>query len=53
MYHVLQRWEEELAQMVLTAFEGWKLELLVSSGSSYSCGSEDQAACLSGFQGVA
>lgn len=53
MYHVLQRREEELAQVVLMAVEGRKLELLVSSGSSYSCGSEDQATCISGFHGAA
>lgn len=32
--------------MVFMAFEGWKVEQLVSSGSSCRHGSEDQAKCL-------
>lgn len=47
VYRVLQCREEELVWMRLMAFEGWKLEQLVSSGSSYGYRSEDQAKCFS------
>ncbi|XP_066539592.1 BTB/POZ domain-containing protein KCTD5 isoform X2 [Hoplias malabaricus] len=46
VYRVLQCQEEELTQMVSTMSDGWKFEQLVSIGSSYNYGSEDQAEFL-------
>ncbi|KAG9342920.1 hypothetical protein JZ751_015136 [Albula glossodonta] len=38
--------EEELTQMVSTMSDGWKFEQLISIGSSYNYGNEDQAEFL-------
>ncbi|XP_044159745.1 BTB/POZ domain-containing protein KCTD5 isoform X2 [Bufo gargarizans] len=46
VYRVLQCQEEELTQMVSTMSDGWKFEQLVSIGSSYNYGNEDQAEFL-------
>ncbi|XP_007454129.1 PREDICTED: BTB/POZ domain-containing protein KCTD17 isoform X1 [Lipotes vexillifer] len=46
VYRVLQCQEEELTQMVSTMSDGWRFEQLVSIGSSYNYGSEDQAEFL-------
>ncbi|XP_029418575.1 BTB/POZ domain-containing protein KCTD2 isoform X1 [Nannospalax galili] len=46
VYRVLQCQEEELTQMVSTMSDGWKFEQLISIGSSYNYGSEDQAEFL-------
>lgn len=46
VYRVLQCQEEELTQMVSTMSDGWKFEQLVSIGTSYNYGSEDQAEFL-------
>ncbi|KAE8576858.1 hypothetical protein XENTR_v10004351 [Xenopus tropicalis] len=46
VYRVLQCQEEELTQMVSTMSDGWKFEQLISIGSSYNYGNEDQAEFL-------
>ncbi|KAK3551517.1 hypothetical protein QTP70_017357 [Hemibagrus guttatus] len=46
VYRVLQCQEEELTQMVSTMSDGWRFEQLVSIGSSYNYGSEDQSEFL-------
>ncbi|XP_024242589.1 BTB/POZ domain-containing protein KCTD5 isoform X3 [Oncorhynchus tshawytscha] len=46
VYRVLQCQEEELTQMVSTMSDGWKFEQLVSIGSSYNYGNEDQSEFL-------
>ncbi|XP_006865279.1 PREDICTED: BTB/POZ domain-containing protein KCTD17 isoform X3 [Chrysochloris asiatica] len=46
VYRVLQCQEEELTQMVSTMSDGWRFEQLVTIGSSYNYGSEDQAEFL-------
>ncbi|GAB1297054.1 BTB/POZ domain-containing protein KCTD2 [Apodemus speciosus] len=47
VYRVLQCQEEELTQMVSTMSDGWKFEqVLISIGSSYNYGNEDQAEFL-------
>lgn len=46
VYHVLQCQEEELTQMVSTMSDSQKFEQLVSIGSSYNYGNEDQAKFL-------
>ncbi|XP_055235985.1 BTB/POZ domain-containing protein KCTD5-like [Gorilla gorilla gorilla] len=46
VYHVLQCQEEELTQVVSTMSDSWKFEQLVSNGSSYNYGNEDQAKFL-------
>ncbi|MGH0118536.1 UNVERIFIED_CONTAM: hypothetical protein FKN15_015214 [Acipenser sinensis] len=38
--------EEELTQMISTMSDGWKFEQLISIGSSYNYGNEDQAEFL-------
>uniref|UniRef100_H0XPU8 Potassium channel tetramerisation-type BTB domain-containing protein n=1 Tax=Otolemur garnettii TaxID=30611 RepID=H0XPU8_OTOGA len=46
VYKVLQCQEEEFTQMVSTMSDGWKFEQLISIGSSYNYGNEDQAEFL-------
>ncbi|XP_020309185.1 BTB/POZ domain-containing protein KCTD2 [Oncorhynchus kisutch] len=46
VYRVLQCQEEELTQMVSTMSDGWNFEQLISIGSSYNYGNEDQAEFL-------
>ncbi|XP_064170188.1 BTB/POZ domain-containing protein KCTD5-like [Anguilla rostrata] len=46
VYRVLQCQEEELTQMVSTMSDGWRFEQLISIGSSYNYGNEDQAEFL-------
>ncbi|XP_041076883.1 BTB/POZ domain-containing protein KCTD2 [Polyodon spathula] len=46
VYRVLQCQEEELTQMISTMSDGWKFEQLISIGSSYNYGNEDQAEFL-------
>lgn len=46
VYRVLQCSEDELTQMVSTMSDGWKFEQLVSIGSQYNYGNEDQAEFL-------
>ncbi|XP_039256739.1 BTB/POZ domain-containing protein KCTD5-like [Styela clava] len=46
VYRVLQCSEAELTQMVSTMSDGWKFEQLVSVGSQYTYGNEDQAEFL-------
>ncbi|XP_020916448.1 BTB/POZ domain-containing protein KCTD5 [Exaiptasia diaphana] len=46
VYRVLQCHEDELTQMVSTMSDGWRFEQLVSVGSNYNYGSEDQAEFL-------
>nr|XP_037856531.1 BTB/POZ domain-containing protein KCTD5-like [Chlorocebus sabaeus] len=46
VYHVLQCQEEELTQMVSTMSDSRKFEQLVSIGSSYNYGNEDQSKFL-------
>ncbi|XP_078741993.1 LOW QUALITY PROTEIN: BTB/POZ domain-containing protein KCTD5-like [Lampetra fluviatilis] len=46
VYRVLQCQEEELTQMVSTMSDGWKFEQLISIGSPYTYGTEDQAEFL-------
>nr|Q8CEZ0.1 RecName: Full=BTB/POZ domain-containing protein KCTD2 [Mus musculus]BAC25251.1 unnamed protein product [Mus musculus] len=46
VYRVLQCQEEELTQMVSTMSDGWKFEQLISIGSSYNYGNQDQAEFL-------
>lgn len=46
VYRVLQCQEEELTQMVSTMSDGWKFEQLISIGSSYNYGNEDQSEFL-------
>lgn len=46
VYRVLQCHEDELTQMVSTMSDGWRFEQLISVGSNYNYGSEDQAEFL-------
>ncbi|KAJ8037684.1 BTB/POZ domain-containing protein KCTD5 [Holothuria leucospilota] len=46
VYRVIQCQEEELTQMVSTMSDGWRFEQLVSIGSSYNYGEENQAEFL-------
>ncbi|XP_056358963.1 BTB/POZ domain-containing protein KCTD5 isoform X1 [Oenanthe melanoleuca] len=46
VYRVLQCQEEELTQMVSTMSDGWKFEQLVSIGSQYSFGRDQQSEFL-------
>ncbi|XP_073246745.1 BTB/POZ domain-containing protein KCTD5-like [Porites lutea] len=46
VYRVLQCHEDELTQMVSTMSDGWRFEQLISVGSNYNYGSEDQSEFL-------
>lgn len=46
VYRVIQCHEDELTQMMSTMSDGWRFEQLISVGSCYNYGSEDQAEFL-------
>lgn len=46
MYRVIQYHEDELTQMVSSLPDGWRFEQLISVGSNYQYGAEDQAEFL-------
>ncbi|XP_046864458.1 BTB/POZ domain-containing protein KCTD5-like isoform X2 [Xenia sp. Carnegie-2017] len=46
VYRVIQYHEDELTQMVSSLPDGWKFEQLISVGSNYQYGAEDQAEFL-------
>ena len=46
VYRVIQYHEDELTQMVSSLPDGWRFEQLISVGSNYQYGAEDQAEFL-------